>query len=456
MSTMAEIKQAYWDKLSNVAGVLATNLTKVMMSPGKFNGDVVNGGQFWGSDYTITVNSGLSARDDWAQLESVDPYLAQNLLENLATEFVEFRRFKDWCGLTRDKITPEMIRILNMVTHRRTFHENCQVSQQWQYSHITDDVTIVALDTFLLLYPEGSTHDFYEAYLHKSIPPLKLTSTTPEIHDFVHHRCGKKNITNGGRHAYYRAIKRFFNWAYSPASNLGLKPTDNPITYVVPPKRDHRIMPAQDLKSIQILISHVDFVRDRAIISLLIDSGGRLSEISEIYEDNILWDKRIIKVIAKGGHEVLMPFSPTTEALLKDWLAEYQPNGGTIWGITKAGIVSMLRKLERKSGIKCNAHTFRRGFAAILRRAGIDSLDIMQLGHWKTPSMVQRYTESVDFEDSQKHYKAPMEQLMDSTSGLIGVANGLTKNAKCRGPESNWGHADFQSAALPTELPRRR
>ena len=25
----------------------------------------------------------------------------------------------------------------------------------------------------------------------------------------------------------------------------------------------------------------------------------------------------------------------------------------------------------------------------------------------------------------------------------------------CRGPESNWGHADFQSAALPPELPRQ-
>ena len=25
----------------------------------------------------------------------------------------------------------------------------------------------------------------------------------------------------------------------------------------------------------------------------------------------------------------------------------------------------------------------------------------------------------------------------------------------CRGPELNWGHADFQSAALPTELPRQ-
>ena len=28
------------------------------------------------------------------------------------------------------------------------------------------------------------------------------------------------------------------------------------------------------------------------------------------------------------------------------------------------------------------------------------------------------------------------------------------RSKKCRGPESDWRHADFQSAALPTELPR--
>ena len=32
--------------------------------------------------------------------------------------------------------------------------------------------------------------------------------------------------------------------------------------------------------------------------------------------------------------------------------------------------------------------------------------------------MVQKYTESVDFEDSQKHYKAPMERLTDTIGGL--------------------------------------
>ena len=113
-----------------------------------------------------------------------------------------------------------------------------------------------------------------------------------------------------------------------------------------------------------------------------------------------------------------MPFSAVTETLLRDWLAEYTPNGGPIWEINKSGIVSMLRRLEKKSGIKCNAHTFRRGFASILRRNGVDSLDIMKLGHWKSIRMVQKYTESVDFEDSQKQYKAPMERLADATDGL--------------------------------------
>ena len=51
-----------------------------------------------------------------------------------------------------------------------------------------------------------------------------------------------------------------------------------------PPKVDERIMPAQDEKSLEVLLSHVDNTRDRAIISTLIDSSGRLSEVSNISE----------------------------------------------------------------------------------------------------------------------------------------------------------------------------
>ena len=99
----------------------------------------------------------------------------------------------------------------------------------------------------------------------------------------------------------------FFYWAYSPASGLGFKPSDNPVTWVKPPKVDKKIMPSQDKKSLEILLSHVDNTRDRGIISILIDSSGRLSEVSNIYEDDILWDKGVIKATAKGGREVLLP-----------------------------------------------------------------------------------------------------------------------------------------------------
>ena len=79
-----------------------------------------------------------------------------------------------------------------------------------------------------------------------------------------------------------------------------------------------------------------------------------------------------------------MPLSKASEILIRDWLTEYHLNGGPIWGIKESGIVSMLRRLEKESGVKCNAHTFRRGFASMLRRNGVDSLDIMKLGHWKS------------------------------------------------------------------------
>jgi len=64
----------------------------------------------------------------------------------------------------------------------------------------------------------------------------------------------------------------------------------------------------------------------------------------------------------------------------------------------------MLRRMRARTGLPCNAHTFRRSFASILARRGVDSLHIMRLGRWESISMVERYTRSVRFEDSLKLY----------------------------------------------------
>ena len=114
------------------------------------------------------------------------------------------------------------------------------------------------------------------------------------------------------------------------------------------------------------------------------------------------------KVLGKGRKESYAPFGELSEQYLKDWLTHYSPDGGNIWGLNSWGIVSMLRRLEEKTGLPCNPHTFRRTFACLLRKAGVDTMTIKDLGRWESLEMVQRYTRSVSFHNSLKFYKAPL------------------------------------------------
>jgi integrase len=87
---------------------------------------------------------------------------------------------------------------------------------------------------------------------------------------------------------------------------------------------------------------------------------------------------------------------------VKQWLS----NNGTednIWGINRYGIEKLLKRLKQDTGIPCNQHSFRRGFACNLHRKGLSTLDIMHLGGWSDLSMVLRYTRSITFEDCLEH-----------------------------------------------------
>ena len=155
------------------------------------------------------------------------------------------------------------------------------------------------------------------------------------------------------------------------------------------------------------LIKQAEGTRNKAIISLFADSGLRLSELANIKPHNIDWQHKLIKVRCKGGKEGMAAFGERTEKLLKDWLSQYSPNE-RLWDANRWGISIMLRRLSVKTGLPCNPHTFRRTFASILAKRGLDSLHIMRLGRWECMAMVERYTRSVKFEDSLKLYSSIM------------------------------------------------
>ena len=205
----------------------------------------------------------------------------------------------------------------------------------------------------------------------------------------------------GNRHAYYRAIKTFYNWR---EETFGLP---NPTKHMKAPIVPKLILPSLTREQVMTLINKVDNVRDRAIISLLTESGLRLSEATNIKPQDIDWDNRIIKVRVKGQREAFATFGDMTDKYIRDWLSQYH-QGDNIWGLNKWGIISMLRRLKKATGFPCNPHVFRRTFACLLRQAGLDVLTIKDLGRWETVAMVEHYTRSIGFQDSLKFYKGPL------------------------------------------------
>jgi len=206
----------------------------------------------------------------------------------------------------------------------------------------------------------------------------------------------------GNRHASYRAIKAFYHWLSTEYE------LENPTKSMTAPMLGRPILPSLSRSEVELLIEKSKNTRDKAVIVLFTESGLRLSELANIKARDIDWNKRTVRVMGKGRKEAYAPFGPLTEQYLREWLASFQPNDCNIWGLNEWGIASMLRYLSAATGLPCNPHTFRRTFACLLRKAGVDTMTIKDLGRWESLEMVQRYTRSVTFEDSLKFYKAPL------------------------------------------------
>jgi len=206
----------------------------------------------------------------------------------------------------------------------------------------------------------------------------------------------------GNRHASFRALRAFYNWLHS---EYGF---NNPMANQKGPILTKVILPSLTKEQVEHLIDLAESTRDKAIIALLVESGLRVSELAAIRASDINWPSRTIKVMGKGRKEAYAPFGDMSAGFLRLWLNEFQPNGSVIWGIKGSGIQIMLKRLHDKTGLPCNPHTFRRTFACLLRKGGVDCLMIRDLGRWESVQMVERYTRSVTFEDSLKFYKAPL------------------------------------------------
>ena len=178
----------------------------------------------------------------------------------------------------------------------------------------------------------------------------------------------------------------------------------SPIDRMKAPKVPKPIRHTVKLDTIDKLMESCECPRDRLVIAMLADTGLRLSELGSVKLEDVDLSARIIKVWGKGARQRVVRYSQLTESLLAEHLKDATPEPNLL-GLEARGISSMLARLELRTGIKCNAHAFRRTFATESVRNGMNLFYVQSLLGHNSLTMTRIYAEQVNSEDAIKAYK---------------------------------------------------
>jgi len=200
------------------------------------------------------------------------------------------------------------------------------------------------------------------------------------------------NLTCGnGKWNYFKSIRALVNWLYRTGHIAS-----NPVTFVETPKRQKKLLPAITKEQLEVLINHCHSDRDKSLLCLLWYSGLRLSEIANVKAEDFNWNEGTVVVLGKGNK---FRKALAGNSTVRAWFTSHDT-----FELDASGIQMMLKRLGKETGIHCNPHSFRRGFAVHQVKSGLSTRVVQSLGGWEQISMVERYTRSLSFDDALKLY----------------------------------------------------
>lgn len=228
--------------------------------------------------------------------------------------------------------------------------------------------------------------------------------------------------TSSTRYAATAALRKFFRWKYGDY---------HPITTIKVRRIDPGPQRTLDKTEVLDILSVIDTttvigIRDLAILSLMIDTGLRASEVCNIEIARLDLKKERLSVVVKGGYMTEKLFFDYTRLCLENWLAVrdriaakdcsslFVSIGGKSPGkkITPSTLRYLTAKLAVVAGIgNFSAHALRRTFATLATENGAPSRVVQVAGGWKSIRMVERYTQSLK-QDAIKPY-SPVDRLMN-------------------------------------------
>ncbi len=191
---------------------------------------------------------------------------------------------------------------------------------------------------------------------------------------------------------FYQALKTLLLWLHRNGYT-----EDRIIDKVPAPKIQKKLLPAVSKEQLEVLLAHCHCERDKALLSFLWYSGTRLSEAANIQAKYFNLEEGTVIVLGKGN---TYRKALAGNGIVREWFSTHDS-----FDISRSGIMTMLKRLSKETGIKCNPHSFRRGFAVHNLKLGLSTRIVQSLGGWQSISMVERYSRSLAFEDALQVYR---------------------------------------------------
>jgi len=240
-------------------------------------------------------------------------------------------------------------------------------------------------------------------------------------------RCSLKKASLATIHHYGKVVKTLFNWAEAEEyieTNPSLRVRlGRPHYKEVEPYSDDEVKAMLNTCEYDIEHRYRSLgIRNKAIISLLADTGLRVSELGAIRLSDLDPRLRQLRVIGKGAKMRVVPVNGEARKALKRYLVNTRQKGGDhLWKTLEGEPMStysikiMIARLKHRAGVTRGggAHRFRHYFATKYLEAGgdINSLRLL-LGH-ATLDMVLKYSRHVDAKRalSQHDLFSPLDRL---------------------------------------------
>ena len=236
----------------------------------------------------------------------------------------------------------------------------------------------------------------------------------------------KKGLTGHTINCYLRAIRAFWSWLEAEEFI-----EVNPFGRIKIPKAPKKVIIPFSEDQIRALLGVIDTkspigFRDSTIIQTLLDTGIRVSELTELQLDGVNLVQRCLKLHGKGNKERIVPVGVTVQRALAKYVNKYRPNpmypvsdnlfltrdGMPLTSNRIQSIIELYALRANIQGVRASPHTFRHTFAVSYLRNGGDVFTLQRiLGH-ETLDMVRNYVCLAQSDLQEAHLRcSPVDNL---------------------------------------------